>query len=443
MPLDFIKNEAQILDGSENDYDDLMHEIGDSTIVLLGEASHGTEEFYRERARITKRLVLEKGFNVLALEADWPDAWRVNQYIRIMEPEDSADEALQGFKRFPNWMWRNTAFLNLIDWLHRFNQGMGENERISIFGLDLYSMHASIQAVIQYLETIDPESAAAARTRYGCFEHFNHDMQEYGFFSAHGLNRGCEDEVVLQLVELQRHAMEYGQKNHIRNREMAEEAFFNAEQNARIAKNAERYYRNMFQGHVRSWNLRDTHMADTLELIRNHLEKKSRSPKIIVWAHNSHLGDARATDRSQVGEINIGQLARERYGDMVYSVGFTTHEGTVTAAPEWDKPSLIKRVRPSIFGSWEHLFHQTQIPRFILNLRSPDTQKNVPQRLLERAIGVIYLPQSERHSHYFEAKIAEQFDSVIHIDKTRALTPLDPSAEWQSGEVPETYPSSL
>ncbi len=444
MALEFIRNEAQILDGSENDYDDLMHDIGDSSIVLLGEASHGTEEFYRERTRITKRLILEKGFNALALEADWPDAWRVNQYIRMMEPSDSVDEAMGDFRRFPNWMWRNTAFLNLVDWIHRCNQGMGENERIGLYGLDLYSMHSSIQTVIQYLENIDMESAAAARERYGCFEHFNHDMQEYGFFSAHGLSRSCEDEVVIQLVELQRHAMQYlQQENRQKNHPMAEEEFFNAEQNARIAKNAERYYRNMFQGHVRSWNLRDTHMADTLEIVRSHLEQKNRPARLIVWAHNSHLGDARATDRSKVGEINIGQLARERYGDMVYSVGFTTHEGTVTAAPEWDKPSLIKRVRPSIFGSWENLFHQTQIPKFILNLRTPDAQKNMPQRLLERAIGVIYLPQSERHSHYFEAKIVEQFDSVIHIDKTQALTPLDPSAEWVAGEVPETYPTSL
>jgi len=439
MALDFIKNEAQTLDGSENDYDDLMHEIGDSSIVLLGEASHGTEEFYRERARITKRLILEKGFNALALEADWPDAYRVNQYIRIMAPEDSVNEAMGNFKRFPNWMWRNTAFLNVVDWLHRYNQGMSESERIGVYGLDLYSMHASVQTVISYLEKRDPESAAAARERYGCFEHFNQDMQEYGFFTAHGLSKGCEDEVVIQLVELQRHAMEYLHKNN----PLAEEEFFNAEQNARIAKNAERYYRNMFQGHVRSWNLRDTHMADTLEILRGHLEKKGRQPKLIVWAHNSHLGDARATERSRVGELNIGQICRERYGDMVYNVGFTTHTGTVTAAPEWDKPSLIKRVRPSIFGSWENLFHQAQLPKFILNLRSPDAKKNMPQRLLERAIGVIYLPQSERHSHYFEAKIVDQFDSVIHIDKTQALTPLDPSAEWEAGELPETYPSSL
>lgn len=439
MALEFIKNEAQILDGSENDYDDLMHEIGDSSIVLLGEASHGTEEFYRERARITKRLILEKGFNTLALEADWPDAYRVNQYIRIMEAEDSPDEALGNFKRFPNWMWRNTAFLSLVDWLHRYNQGMGEDERISVYGLDLYSMHASVHAVVEYLETIDQDAAAAARLRYGCFEHFNQDMQEYGFFSAHGLGRSCEDEVIIQLVELQRHAMQYMHKQS----NGAEDAFFNAEQNARIAKNAERYYRNMFQGHVRSWNLRDTHMADTVEVLRSYLERKSRPPKLVIWAHNSHIGDARATDRSRVGEINIGQLLRERYGDAVYNVGFTTHDGTVTAAPEWDKPSLIKRVRPSMFGSWENLFHQAQMPKFILNLRTPDAQENLTQRLLERAIGVIYVPQSERQSHYFEAKITQQFDSVIHIDRTQALTPLDPSPQWEAGEVPETYPTSL
>ena len=438
MALDFIKNEAQALDGSENDYDDLMHDIGDSSIVLLGEASHGTEEFYRERARITKRLVLEKNFNILTLEADWPDAYRVNQYIRIMAPEDSSDTALGDFKRFPNWMWRNTAFLNLVDWLHRFNQGMSEEERISIFGLDLYSMHSSVRAVIQYLEQIDPEAAHAARQRYSCFEHFNQDMQEYGFFTAHGLSKGCEDEVVIQLVELQRHAMQYSIKNHLK----ADE-FFNAEQNARIAKNAERYYRNMFQGHVRSWNLRDTHMSDTLEIIRSHFGQKGKKPKLIVWAHNSHLGDARATDRSRVGEVNIGQLLRERYGDEVYSVGFTTHEGTVTAASEWDKPSLIKRVRPSIPGSWENLFHLSEIPQFILNLRNPDAKRIMNQKLLERAIGVIYMPQSERQSHYFQAQIVEQFDSVIHIDQTQAVTPLDPSSEWETGELPETYPSAL
>lgn len=439
MALEFIKNEAQVLNGSENDYDELLHGIGDSSIVLLGEASHGTEEFYRERVRITKRLMLEKNFNILTLEADWPDAYRVNQYIRIMTPEDSADEALGDFKRFPNWMWRNTAFLNLVDWLHRFNQGMSEEERIGIYGLDLYSMHTSVRAVIQYLEKIDPEAAHAARQRYGCFEHFNQDMQEYGFFTAHGLSKGCEDEVVIQLVELQRHAMQYAVKNHLK----AQDEFFNAEQNARIAKNAERYYRNMFQGHVRSWNLRDTHMTNTVEMIRSHVEQTGKKPKLIVWAHNSHLGDARATDRSRMGEVNIGQLLRERYGDEVYSVGFTTHTGTVTAASEWDKPSIIKRVRPSIPGSWENLFHSTEIPRFILNLRNPDAKRIMNQKLLQRAIGVIYMPQSERQSHYFQAQIVEQFDSVIHIDQTQAVSPLDPSAEWEIGELPETYPSAL
>lgn len=439
MALEFIKNEAQILDGSENDYDSLMQDIGDSSIVLLGEATHGTQEFYRERTRITKRLILEKEFTTLAIEADWPDAYRVNRYIRNLEPENSPNAALGNFKRFPNWMWRNTDFLNFVDWLHRYNQGSSIDQQMGLYGLDLYSMHASIKAVIHFLEGVDPQAAEDAQKRYSCFEHFNNDMQEYGFFTAHGLSKNCEDEVVIQLVELQRHAMAYTHLNPL----SVEDDFFNAEQNARIAKNSERYYRSMFRGHVRSWNLRDTHMTDTIEVLLSYFRGKTRQPKLVIWAHNSHLGDARATSMGKHGELNIGQLVRERYGSTVFNVGFTTHEGTVTAASEWDKPAHVTQVRPSLSGSWEHLFHQTEIPKFILNLRTPDAKQHLPQTLLERAIGVIYLPHSERQSHYFEAKIAEQFDTVIHIDKTQALIPLDAAPDWQKKELPETYPSAL
>jgi len=438
---DLVRQSAHPLRGSAQDYDPLIDLIGDARFVLIGEASHGTHEFYRERAEITKRLIQEKGFTAVAVEADWPDAYRVNRYVRGSNDDATSGEALLGLQQFPTWMWRNTDVLSFVTWLRHYNDALPQDAaKIGFYGLDLYSMHASIEAVLGYLDKIDPEAAKRARYRYSCFQHFGEDTQAYGYAASFGLAESCEDEAVNQLMELQRRTAEYAQ----RDGEVAEEEFFFAEQNARLVKNAEEYYRSMFRRRVSSWNLRDRHMAETLEQLFVHLDKPGSPAKIVVWEHNSHLGDARATDMGDAGELNVGQLVRERYGRDAVLVGFSTYTGTVTAASDWGASAELKRVRPALPESYEALFHNTGLPRFLLNLR--DGGQLIPalrEPRLERAIGVIYRPESERISHYFYARLPDQFDAVIHFDETRGVEPLDLTAHWQAGEPPETFPSAL
>ena len=438
-----VREAARPLTGASGDYDSLLDVIGDARFVLLGEASHGTHEFYAERARITRRLIEEKGFTAVAVEADWPDAYRVNRYVRGTGDDDQAVAALGDFRRFPTWMWRNAAVLDFVDWLHGHNAARPrEVAKAGFYGLDLYSLHASIQAVVDYLDKVDPAASKRARYRYACFDHAGEDTQAYGFAASFGLGRSCEDEVVAQLVELQRRAAEYAK----RDGRVAEDEFFYAEQNARLAKNAEQYYRSMFQDRVSSWNLRDRHMVETLAELVRHLDRTTgRHTKVALWAHNSHLGDARATEMGERGEWNVGQLVRERHGNDAVNVGFTTYDGTVTAASDWDAPSEHKRVRPALAGSYEALFHDVGQPRFLIALRDGGAVAEalrVPR--LERAIGVIYRPETERHSHYFQARLTDQFDVVLHFDRTRAVQPLDrDSGREQPGEVPETYPAGV
>ncbi len=438
---DLVRQSAHPLRGSAQDYDPLMDLIGDARFVLIGEASHGTHEFYRERAEITKRLIQEKGFTAVAVEADWPDAYRVNRYVRGSNDDATSGEALLGLQQFPTWMWRNTDVLSFVTWLRHYNDALPQDAaKIGFYGLDLYSMHASIEAVLGYLDKIDPEAAKRARYRYSCFQHFGEDTQAYGYAASFGLAESCEDEAVNQLMELQRRTAEYAQQDG----QVAEEEFFFAEQNARLVKNAEEYYRSMFRRRVSSWNLRDRHMAETLEQLFVHLDKPGSPAKIVVWEHNSHLGDARATDMGDAGELNVGQLVRERYGRDAVLVGFSTYTGTVTAASDWGASAELKRVRPALPESYEALFHNTGLPRFLLNLR--DGGQLIPalrEPRLERAIGVIYRPESERISHYFYARLPDQFDAVIHFDETRGVEPLDLTAHWQAGEPPETFPSAL
>ncbi|HEY9797159.1 MAG TPA: erythromycin esterase family protein [Leptolyngbyaceae cyanobacterium] len=438
---DLVRQSAHPLTGSAQDYDPLMDLIGDARFVLIGEASHGTHEFYRERAEITKRLIQEKGFMAVAVEADWPDAYRVNRYVRGSNDDATSGEALLGLQHFPTWMWRNTDVLSFVTWLRHYNDALPQDAaKIGFYGLDLYSMHASIEAVLGYLDKIDPEAAKRARYRYSCFQHFGEDTQAYGYAASFGLAESCEDEAVNQLMELQRRTAEYAQQDG----QVAEEEFFFAEQNARLVKNAEEYYRSMFRRRVSSWNLRDRHMAETLEQLFVHLDKPGTPAKIVVWAHNSHLGDARATDMGDAGELNVGQLVRERYGRDAVLVGFSTYTGTVTAASDWGASAELKRVRPALPESYEALFHNTGLPCFLLNLR--DGGQLIPalrEPRLERAIGVIYRPESERISHYFYARLPDQFDAVIHFDETRGVEPLDLTAHWDAGEPPETFPSAL
>jgi len=298
-------------------------------------------------------------------------------------------------------------------------------------------MYDSIKAVLEYLDKIDPEAAKRARSRYSCLEHFGEDSQSYGYAASLGLSASCEDEALNQLRELQRRTAEYLQQDGC----MVEDELFYAEQNARLVKNAEEYYRSMFRGRVSSWNLRDRHMAETLDHLVAHLDRQGNRTKVIVWAHNSHLGDARATDMGASGELNVGQLVRQRYGDDAVLVGFSTYTGTVTAASDWGASAERKRVRPALSGSYEALFHSTGLPRFWLTLRdhTPAADK-LRQPRLERAIGVIYLPQSERVSHYFNARLSDQFDAIIHLDETQGLEPLERTPHWETGEAPETYP---
>jgi erythromycin esterase-like protein len=438
--VDTLRAAVRPLAGDEHDYDALLSLIGDARFVLIGEASHGTHEFYAERAAITKRLIAEKGFTAVAVEADWPDAYRVNRYVRGMPQDADADAALSGFTRFPTWMWRNTIVRDFVDWLRAHNARLsGGAARTGFYGLDLYSLYASIEAVVGYLDKVDPAAAARARYRYGCLEHFGEDSQQYGYAASFDLSASCEKEVIEQLVELQRRADRYA---HLDGR-VAEDEYFYAEQNARLAKNAEEYYRTMFHGRVSSWNLRDRHMVETLDALAPHLDRHGGRTKVVVWAHNSHLGDARATQMGDAGEWNVGQLVRERHATETVLVGLTTDHGTVTAASDWDGPAERKRVRPGLPGSVEALFHETSIPRFFLPLRGGEGAAALQERRIERAIGVIYRPETERLSHYFDARLPAQFDAVLHFDETRALEPLEPTEGWRSGEAPETYPFTV
>jgi len=435
-----LNGAAVSLQGGEQDYDSLMGLIGDARFVLIGEASHGTHEFYRERAQITKRLIREKGFTAVAVEADWPDAYRVGQYVRGQGDDNDAVEALAGFRRFPAWMWRNADVLDFVGWLRAYNDGRPASvPKAGFYGLDLYSLHASIEAVLFYLDTVDPIAAANARRRYACFDHYGPSPEEYGRSTSMGVSGTCEREVISQLVDLRTRAFEYAR----RDGRVAADSFFNAEQNARLVRNAEAYYRAMFLSNVGSWNLRDRHMSETLESLFRHLLDQDAHSKIVVWAHNSHLGDARATEMGALGELNLGQMVRERHRRDCVLIGLTTHSGTVTAASNWGSGAERKAVRPALPGSYEDLFHRIG-PRFLIPLIAPGPARSVLHSpMLERAIGVIYRPETERQSHYFHAMLADQFDVVIHFDSTRAVEPLERTAEWEAGELPETYPSGV
>jgi erythromycin esterase-like protein len=433
--LTAVRRAAHRLTGASSDYGALLELIGNARIVLLGEASHGTHEFYRARADISQRLIEEEGFRAVAVEADWPDAYRVNRFVRGLNADATANEALSDFRRFPTWMWRNADVLDFVGWLRDRNDLLPASEqKAGFYGLDLYSLHRSIEAVLTYLDKVDPDAARRARYRYSCFEDFGEDVQNYGFAAGFGLSETCEREVIDQLVELQRRAAE------IDGAPGDDELFF-AEQNARLVTNAEQYYRTMFRDQVGSWNLRDRHMVETLQALDAQLSRKGGPARIIVWEHNSHLGDARATEMSRRGELNVGQLVRERYGTESSLTGFTTYDGTVTAASDWDAPAERKRVREALPGSYEAMFHEALGSAFFLALaRGSEVAEVLQEPRLERAIGVIYRPDTERISHYFYARIPQQFDAVVHFDRSRAVEPLERTAEWERGELPETYP---
>jgi erythromycin esterase-like protein len=437
-----LRDEAHHFQGQPSDFDAVLARASRAHFVLIGEASHGTHEFYRIRAEITKRLIREQGFSAVAVEADWPDAYRVNRYVRDESADNDSEEALRGFRRFPQWMWRNADVLDFVGWLRAFNDAISEPaRRVGFYGLDLYSLHASMAEVVRYLRSVDPEAARRAVQRYGCFDRHGDDPQSYGYAATLGLSSSCENEVVAQLTDLRRAAASYVR----RDGRVAEDDLFEAEQNARVVANAERYYRAMFGSRTSSWNLRDRHMAGTLEALYAHLGRRTHTaPRIVVWAHNSHLGDARATEMGDSGEVNVGQLVREAHGPDCVLIGFSTASGTVTAASDWDEPAERKQVRSPLPQSWEALFHEVGPARFGLDTGAPgDATAALREPRLERAIGVIYRPETERLSHYFQARLATQFDYVMHYDVTRAVEPLERSPEWERGELPETYPTAL
>lgn len=439
--IESICQAAHRLTNQAEDYDALLDLVGDARFVLIGEASHGTHEFYQQRAEITKRLIQDKGFTAVAVEADFPDAYRVNCYVRGANSDTTPETALRGFQQFPSWMWRNTEVVAFVGWLRQYNDALPrKHPKIGFYGLDLYSMYRSIAAVLNYLDRVDPEAAKRARDHYSCLEHADEDAQGYGYAATFELRESCQDAVVNQLQELQQRAAEYTQ----RNSQGAADDFFYAEQNARLVKDAEDYYRSMFQGRESSWNVRDRHMADSLDDLVEHLNRQGNPTKVVVWAHNSHLGDARATDMGKAGEWNLGQLVREKYNQETVLIGFSTYTGTVTAAANWNELPQLKLVRPGLPGSYEALFHDTGLAQFWLNLRTENSAVAALQkRRLERAIGVIYRPETERSSHYFYASLPQQFDAIIHIDDTRAVEPLDRIVVPVTDEVPETFPSTL
>ncbi|HZG65396.1 MAG TPA: erythromycin esterase family protein, partial [Herpetosiphonaceae bacterium] len=389
--------------------------------VLLGEATHGTREFYQARAHITRRLIEEKGFTAVAIEGNWTNAARVNRYALGTGTDTTAEQALSDFVDFPRWMWRNTDVRDLVEWLRSYNLRQTPERQAGIYGLDLYGFFDSAKAAVQDLEDVAPWIARRARVRYQCFEQYTDDPQWYGN-QAVSNGSSCEDEAQRQLQEIEQLAVKPRPLDR-----RAETALFSAIQNARVVKNGETYFRALYDGSQPTWNLRDLHMVETLEEIAEHAGMPSRPGKVVAWAHNTHMGDVRATQFWESGQINVGQLMRERHEDEVVLVGFTTYTGTVMAASEWDMPGERTYVLPALPESDAGLFHSTGRGDFMLTLRDQDdAARHLAVPRLQRAIGVVYLPQSERFSHYFDARLSQQFDAVLHFDETEAVEPLQP-----------------
>ena len=435
LPEMIARSAERLPDIDDPAFGALFDRFGEARVVLLGEASHGTSEFYRARAAISKRLIERHGFNIVAVEADWPDAATIDRFVRHRGRRKGEDRA---FERFPTWMWRNQEVDAFIRWLRRYNGARPYEQMAGFYGLDLYNLHASMRAVIDFLEREDPEAAKIARRRYGCLEPWAEEPQLYGRNALLEGYARCEVGALQMLQDLLERQIDcYAPEC---------DEWLDAAANARLVKDAEAYYRVMYHGSAESWNLRDTHMFETLGMI---LDAKPGS-KAIVWAHNSHIGNAAYTDMGmRRGELNIGQLAKEKWDAMARLIGYGTHSGTVAAADDWDEPMQVKQVRPSLPESYERACHDSELPRFLLDLRAGETGRSVREALmetrLERFIGVIYRPETERWSHYSEAIMARQFDGWVWFDETEAVTPL--ASEQRPGEPhvheDETYPFGL
>ncbi|HEX8359783.1 MAG TPA: erythromycin esterase family protein [Longimicrobium sp.] len=410
-PVEIVRNAAHPLTGAAADYDPLMSAIGESRFVLLGEATHGTHEFYTQRARISRRLIEERGFAAIVVEAEYPAARRVHAYLQG-RGDPSPEAALAGFTEFPLWMWRNAEVRDFLRDLRALNAA--SPGRVTFVGMDVYSLYASQDDVIAYLSRVDPAAAARARTRYACFAPYGRDPQEYGSEAAGTPAASCATQAAEQLAEMQQRAASAP----------ADPELFDAVQSARVVRGAEEFYRRNFQPGEGAWNARDRHMAETLTALAAHLEARGQRGRIAVWAHNSHVGDARATEMGARGQLTVGQLMRQRNPNETFLLGFTTFEGEVVAATSWGAPGRSTALRQALPESYAALFHQTGVPSFLLVLRGSPAAPALSDSRLERAVGVVYAPQTERQSHYFQARLAEQFDAVIHIDRTTAVSPL-------------------
>ena len=416
------------------DLDPLIDAIGDARYVLLGEASHGTSEFYTWRMEISKRLIADHGFSFVGVEGDWPDCYRVNRYVKgLPDAGTSAEEVLHAFERWPTWMWANREVIALAEWLHEFNRGRSSETQAGFYGLDVYSLWDSMNAVMQYLERMDPALAREARRAYNCFEPYAEDVQEYARATAI-VPTSCEDEAVTVLRDLRARAAEF--------REDGREGYFNAEQNALVARNAERYYRTMVRGGPSSWNVRDHHMVETLDrLVAHH----GPNAKAIVWEHNTHIGDARFTDMARAGMVNVGQLVRQAHdSDGVMLIGFSTHRGTVIAADEWGAPMERMRVPSARAGSFEEAMHDADLGDALLLFDGSDNGgiHGLDEPLGHRAIGVVYDPSNERWGNYVPTIVPRRYDAVLYIDESRAVDPLHMPVRVD-GEPAETYPSGV
>ncbi|MGI8545847.1 MAG: erythromycin esterase family protein [Gemmatimonadaceae bacterium] len=436
---DYLRESAHPLETAD-DLDPLLDAIGDARYVLLGEASHGTHEFYTWRAELSKRLIREKQFSFIGVEGDWPDCYRVNRFVKgYADSGESAEEVLHAFDRWPTWMWANREVVELAEWLRDHNRHLPAEQQAGFYGLDVYSLWQSMAAVVDYLEKIDPNFARVARRAYTCFEPYYEDEHAYARATAL-VPTSCEDEAIAVLCTLRAKAPEY--------REDGPEAYFNAEQNALVARGAELYYRTMVRGGPTSWNVRDHHMVDTLDRLTAHHGPRA---KAIVWEHNTHIGDARFTDMARAGMVNVGQLVRQGHGesandrDGVVLVGFGTHRGSVIAGEEWGEPMQRMRVPSARAGSVEELLHRAgNGANMLLTFDGADDGgiPNFDAPLDNRAIGVVYDPRAERYGNYVPTIVPRRYDAFLFIDETRALDPLHMPVEV-GREPPETYPSGM
>eukprot|EP01111_Echinosteliopsis_oligospora_P014213 TRINITY_DN5305_c0_g1_i2.p1 TRINITY_DN5305_c0_g1~~TRINITY_DN5305_c0_g1_i2.p1 ORF type:complete len:438 (-),score=92.58 TRINITY_DN5305_c0_g1_i2:56-1369(-) len=419
------------VDGIPNIYNEVLSSVGDASIVMIGEASHGTHDYYYHRAELTKRLITEKGFGCVMVEADWPDAYKVNRYVRGF---GTRKEGFSGFKsRFPTWMWRNTVTADFAEWLRAHNSSISEQaDKVGFYGMDVYSLYSSTVAVIDYLKKNEPDAVPLCKKRYSCFNRENFDPEHYGLVSAHNTSKSCEEGAIKMLMDMKKYETSSSK----------EDEAFCARINAEVVKDAEEYYRGMFL-RKNTWNIRDQHMANVAEALLNHLRqhKSQNPPKLVLWAHNSHLGDAYYTEFADRGERNVGHYLRQKFGiGKTYNVGFSSYEGTVTGADEWDEPGQVFNLRPAMNGSYEYMFHQIAqqgAPDFSLRFRTNVDRLSPAEtrlskafqdfELLQRAVGVVYKPSHEMESHMFNAKVSSQFDMLIHIDRTTAVKEVNDS----------------